>query len=506
MSGLFELIATRIDHDAVFIRYPDATTLSYSDMLMRSAAFASVLQDAGIGCGDRIIVQMQKCTDMLLLYLAALRIGAIFVPLNPDYTGAELAYFIADADPRLVIVDPDAEAAVAVLCSDRALMSFGVGGTGSFAAAAAKAPPCCRDHPAKSDDLAAILYTSGTTGRSKGAMLSHGNLASNALTLVDYWGIRHDDILLHALPIFHTHGLFVATNTILLAGASMLFLPRFDVDMVIRLLPQATTMMGVPTFYTRLLARADFDKPLLRSMRLFISGSAPLPAAVHRAFGLRTGHVILERYGMTETNMNTSNPLDGERCAGTVGFPLPDVALRLVDRVSGEVVAAGEIGMIEVRGANICQGYWRDTKKTASVFRDDGFFATGDLGYFDDKGYLTLVGRDKDLIISGGLNVYPVEVEDVLNAHDGVTDCAVIGLPHADFGEAVTAIIVAVGDVVADIQAIDTAMALVLAPYKRPKRVIFVDQLPRNSMGKVEKNVLRQRYCDLYADSAAGAD
>ncbi|MDH3195800.1 MAG: AMP-binding protein, partial [Hyphomicrobiales bacterium] len=325
------------------------------------------------------------------------------------------------------------------------------------------------------------------------------NLASNAEALVDAWRFTGDDVLLHVLPIFHTHGLFVATNTVLLAGASMLFLHRFDLDTALSLLPRATAMMGVPTHYSRLLSRADFDRDLVGHMRLFISGSAPLSAEIHKAFSARTGHAILERYGMTETGMNTSNPYAGERRPGTIGFPLPGVELRITDADTGAVLPEGEIGIIEVRGRNVFKGYWRNAEKTAEEFRDDGFFITGDLACIDAEGYVTIVGRDKDLIITGGFNVYPAEVEAVLDACPGIAESAVIGVPHSDFGEGVTAIVAAKSGARIDEAQISALLAAELAAFKRPKQIITVDALPRNSMGKIQKNLLRDQYRDLYA-------
>ncbi|MEQ9690419.1 MAG: AMP-binding protein, partial [Bauldia litoralis] len=349
------------------------------------------------------------------------------------------------------------------------------------------------------DDLAAILYTSGTTGRSKGAMLSHENLTSNARTLVEAWRFTGDDVLIHALPVFHTHGLFVATNTILFAGASMIFQSRFDAGDVLAAMPRATCLMGVPTFYVRLLQQPGLTRDATAHMRLFVSGSAPLLADTHAAWRERTGHAILERYGMTETNMNTSNPYDGERIAGTVGPPLPGVALRVTDPETAAPLADGEIGMIEVRGPNVFSGYWRMPEKTLAEFRDDGYFITGDLGRIDAQGYVSIVGRGKDLVISGGFNVYPKEVETAIDELTGVVESAVIGLPHPDFGEAVTAVVVLQEG--ADLTEADICAPLAanLARYKQPKRVIFVDELPRNTMGKVQKNLLRDRLADLYS-------
>ncbi|HHI81745.1 MAG TPA: malonyl-CoA synthase, partial [Rhizobiales bacterium] len=348
------------------------------------------------------------------------------------------------------------------------------------------------------DDLAAILYTSGTTGRSKGAMLSHGNLASDALTLSSFWRFSKDDVLLHVLPIFHTHGLFVASNTTMMAGASMIFHQKFQVDDVIADLPRASVMMGVPTFYVRLLACPAFNREVTAGMRLFTSGSAPLSPQTHKEFEERTGHTILERYGMTETSMNTSNPYDGERRPGTVGFALPGVKVRICDAKTGLPVADGEVGIIEIRGPNVFKGYWQMPEKTAEEFRDDGFFISGDMARVDEDGYISIVGRNKDLVITGGFNVYPAEVENAIDAIDGVAESAVIGLPHKDFGEAVTAVVVASGEGAPDANAIRAQLSGELAKFKVPKEIIFVDALPRNKMGKVQKNQLRETYKGLY--------
>jgi len=501
-ENLFSKIAAQLgDASAVFIRHPDSTTLSFRQAFARAGQFANVLARLGVEPGDRVAVQVEKSADALLLYLGCLRAGAVFLPLNTGYTGPELAYFLGDAEPRVFVVDPAAGPTADGIRRDAGvahLATLASDGAGSLAEAANGAEERFADVARSVDDLAAILYTSGTTGRSKGAMLTHGNLMSNAEALVDCWRFTKDDVLLHALPIFHTHGLFVATNVTLLSGAEMILLPGFNLDEVIRLLPQATAMMGVPTFYTRLLTRPDFDRDLVAHMRLFVSGSAPLSAETHKDFEARTGHAILERFGMTETNMNTSNPYDGARRAGTVGFPLPGVEIRIADRESGAALAQGEVGMIEVRGPNVFKGYWRMPEKTAAEFRDDGFFISGDLGLVDGEGYLNIVGRDKDLIISGGYNVYPAEVENALNALDGVADSAVIGAPHPDFGEAVTAVVVPGGGPETGEQEIRAALGTELAKYKVPKRVIFVDELPRNKMGKTEKKALRERYQDLF--------
>jgi malonyl-CoA/methylmalonyl-CoA synthetase len=363
---------------------------------------------------------------------------------------------------------------------------------------AAKHVPDFADVERAPDDLAAILYTSGTTGRSKGAMLTHQNLASNARTLVESWAFTSKDVLLHALPIFHTHGLFVASNVVLMAGASMLFLPRFDADEVFRLLPRATAMMGVPTFYVRLLSDPRLNREAVAHMRLFVSGSAPLLADTHREFEAKTCHAILERYGMTETNMNTSNPYSGERVPGAVGLPLPGISVRITDPESGEPLPANEIGMIEVKGPNVFKGYWRMPENTAQEFREDGFFITGDLGKIDERGYVHIVGRGKDLVISGGYNVYPKEVESEIDALPGVIESAVFGVAHPDFGEGVVAAVVAHPEANLTETAIIATIKPRLANYKLPKRVLFVKELPRNTMGKVQKNILREQHAGLF--------
>jgi malonyl-CoA/methylmalonyl-CoA synthetase len=376
---------------------------------------------------------------------------------------------------------------------------LGVREDGSLLEAARAAPEIFKDVARGPHDLAAILYTSGTTGRSKGAMLSHDNLASNALTLADYWRFRQDDVLIHALPIYHTHGLFVAMNTMLLAGGSMFFLPKLDPDLMLQLMSRgATAMMGVPTFYTRLLQHPGLTREATKNMRLFVSGSAPLLAETHREWTQRTGHAILERYGMTETNMNTSNPYEGDRVPGAVGFPLPGISVRITHPESAAVLPQGEIGMIEVKGPNVFKGYWNMPEKTAAEFRSDGFFITGDLGKIDSRGYVSIVGRDKDLVITGGFNVYPIEVETEIDALPGVIESAVVGVPHPDFGEGVTALIVArKGAEIGERQVI-AALEARLAKFKLPKRVFFVDELPRNAMGKVQKAAIRATYSDLY--------
>jgi len=426
--------------------------------------------------------------------------GLVFLPLNTAYTAAEVGYFIKDAGAALLLVDEARAGDHAGVADDAGtrLLTLNAGGSGSFAAAAQSFPETFAPVARRPDDLAAFLYTSGTTGRSKGAMLSHDNLLSNARVLTGEWRFTGDDVLLHALPIFHTHGLFVATNVALLAGCPMIFLPKFDAAQVIGLLPRATAMMGVPTFYTRLLADPRLDRALTAWVRLFVSGSAPLLAETHRQWQDRTGHMILERYGMTETNMNTSNPYAGERRAGTVGLPLPGTEVKVCDP-SGQELPRGEVGVIEVRGPNVFQGYWQMPEKTREELRANGFFITGDLGVMGADGYLTIVGRAKDLVISGGFNIYPKEVEDLLDTQPGVLESAVIGVPHPDFGEAVVAVIVAAPGVAPDLAALRVVLARDLAKFKQPKHIGIVADLPRNTMGKVQKNLLRDQFRDLFA-------
>jgi malonyl-CoA/methylmalonyl-CoA synthetase len=477
----------------------EARTLTYADLERDSARFANALFAAGVGPGDRVAVQVEKSIANLVLYLATVRAGAVFLPLNTGYTIPELAYFLGDAEPSLVVCDPAVRQQVHTIAGAARVETLDADGRGSFSALAARGAETFATVERGPDDLAAICYTSGTTGRSKGAMLTHRALASNAETLVDLWRFTSRDVLIHALPIYHVHGLFVATNVAMMAGAAMLVQPKFDAGAVLAAMARATCLMGVPTFYTRLLAQQGLTAQAVAGMRLFVSGSAPLLAQTHQAWTARTGKPILERYGMTETGMNTSNPYDGDRVAGSVGLPLPGVVLRIVDEATGAVLGAGEIGMIEVKGPNVCAGYWRNPEKTAAAFREDGFFITGDLGVIDDQGYASIVGRDKDLIISGGLNVYPKEVETEIDALAGVAESAVIGLPHPDLGEAVTAVVAANALSGLTESAVLAALAGRLAAFKRPKRVLFTDELPRNAMGKVQKAHLREQHSGLYA-------
>ena len=500
-NHLFDLIRSRMPAlDRVLIENHDGRRLTYGDALDQSAQLAHALVELGVLPGDRVAVQVEKSPDAIVLYLACLRAGAVYLPLNTAYTPAEIDYFLGDAEPTLFVVAPEAAPALESLAAAHhtLLATLGTAGDGSLLEHARPHPAAFADVARGEGDLAAILYTSGTTGRSKGAMITHRNLACNAVTLADLWRFTPDDWLLHALPIFHIHGLFVATNVTLMAGSAMLFLAKFDCAEILRRMPRATAMMGVPTFYVRLLQEPGLTRAATSHMRLFVSGSAPLLAETHTAWEARTGHRILERYGMTETNMNTSNPYDGPRRPGTVGLPLPEVSLRIADPASGAALPPGEIGMIELKGPNVFRGYWRNPEKTREEFRADGYFITGDLGRVDEDGYVCIVGRDKDLVISGGLNVYPIEVEEAIDSLPGVAESAVIGLPHPDFGEGVTAVVVRAPGSVIDEAAIIAALAERLAKYKQPKRVIFVPELPRNTMGKVQKAALRETYAGLY--------
>ncbi|WP_295313055.1 malonyl-CoA synthase [Roseobacter sp.] len=486
--------------DTPFLHLPGGDTISYSAFLDMAARIAQVLTDAGLAPGDRLAAQVKKSPEALALYAACVQAGVVFLPLNTGYTTDELEYFISNSGARLLVCDPSDEDRLAPLARahDAMLHTLGPDGQGSLMPAAREQSGDFKTVARTPDDLAAFLYTSGTTGRSKGAMLTHGNLLSNALTLKDLWRFTQEDVLLHALPIFHTHGLFVATNTALVAGASMIFLPKFETGAIIDRLKEATVMMGVPTFYTRLLGDRGLTRELAAGMRLFISGSAPLLAETHTRFEERTGHRILERYGMTETSMNSSNPYDGERRPGTVGFALPGVEIRIIDPDTDKLLPAGEVGQIEVRGPNVFKGYWQMPEKTAAELREDGFFITGDLGSFDADGYLQIVGRGKDLIISGGYNIYPKEIEVLLDAQPGVLESAVIGVPHPDFGETPVALVVPGEGAEPDTDALAEAVGNSLARYKHPRSILLIDELPRNTMGKVQKNMLRDTYSGLF--------
>lgn len=498
------LFAPLAERDTTFLILPDGRTISGAAFLDMVHRYALTLQALGLKPGDRLAVQVQKSPEALALYGAAVASGVVYLPLNVAYTADEMDYFIGNSGARMTLVSKAQEAALVSVAKAQGslLHTFEQDGSGSFLELATEKRGA-DFQPVKrgTDEIAAFLYTSGTTGRSKGAMLTHGNLLSNAEALISSWRFTKEDVLLHALPIFHTHGLFVACNVTLLAGGSMIFLPGFDVSEVMRLMPLATSMMGVPTFYTRMLDHPALSKEVVSHMRLFVSGSAPLLVETHNAFAERTGHLILERYGMTETNMNTSNPYYGDRRAGTVGMPLPGVEVRVTDVESGATLENGQVGMIEVSGPNVFIGYWGMTEKTKEEFRKDGFFITGDLGQIDADGYLSIVGRQKDLIISGGYNIYPKEIELVLDEASGVLEFAVIGVPHPDFGEGVVAVLVPKAGTTLDEVAIAASIAGSLARFKQPKAYRVVDALPRNTMGKVQKNVLRDRYGNIFAKS-----
>ncbi len=476
----------------------DGVTLRYDQLRSAAARFANTLTALGVGPGDRVTVQAEKSITSMCIYLAVLKLGAVYNPLNTAYTAAELDYFLGDAEPAVLLVSKAAKPALAALPSAKAIKAIETleaDGTGSILDLAFKQSDVHRTVVRAPNDLAAILYTSGTTGRSKGAMITHQNLVSNAVTLSQIWGFSPSDVLLHALPVFHVHGLFVALHTALLNGAKILWHAKFDVDAVLKDLPEATVIMGVPTFYTRLLGTPKFNSGHCRKLRLVVAGSAPLLAETHVAFKDRTGLEIVERYGMTETGMITSNPYnDGERIAGTVGFALPEVSVRIASS-EGKPVANGEPGVLEVRGPNVFSGYWRNPEKTMEEFRADGYFISGDLATMADDGRITIVGRSKDLIISGGFNVYPKEIEDEINAIPGVGEAAVIGLPHPDFGEGVAAVVTAAtAENPPSETAIIAALGSRLAKFKLPKRIFVVTELPRNAMGKVQKAELRQTY------------
>lgn len=497
------LFAPHAGRNSTFLILPDGARISHERFLARAARFAHALASFGVKPGDRVAVQVAKSPDALALYAACVQAGAVFLPLNTAYLPQEVAYFLGDAEPALFVVAPDARDTLAPVAAGAGagIATLGATGEGTLAEAAGlqdeSFTPVARDV----NDLAAILYTSGTTGRSKGAMLSQGNLLSNAQVLAREWRFSSDDILLHALPVFHTHGLFVATNVSLIAGGAMILLPKFDTDEIFRLLPQATTMMGVPTFYTRLVTDQRLSRAATEHMRLFVSGSAPLLAQTHHAFEEKTGQVILERYGMTELNMAVSNPYAGERRPGTVGLPLPGVEVRIRDD-DGQDLPANTPGMIEVRGPNVFQGYWRMPEKTAEELRPDGFFITGDIGTQSADGYVTIVGRARDMVIAGGFNIYPAEIESVIDALPGVQESAVIGVPHPDLGEGVVAVIVPRDGKAPDASEVTTACATRLAPFKVPRRIVVVDELPRNTMGKVQKAALRERFASLFTDPA----
>lgn len=501
-ANLYTRLAAGFDPDAIAFEQPGGDALTFADVERASACAAGALAELGAQPGDRVSVLAEKSLEYLWLYLGCLRAGLVFHPLNPAYTENELRFFLGNAGTRFLIHAPALAAradAAAVDCATiDALFTLDDDGGGDWAARRAAATPATT-LVREVDDSAALLYSSGTTGTPKGIRITHGNLYDNALALRDAWGFTRDDVLLHALPVYHVHGLFITLGPALLAGTTIRFLPRFDTDAVIDALDGATMMAGVPTYYSRLLGSARFGRDQCASVRVFISGSAPLSEAAFDAFEARTGHRILERYGMTETGINTSNPLDGERKPGSVGPPLGKVEVRIAAG-DGTTQPIGEVGAIEVRGANVFPGYWNLPEATAAAFDAEGWFDTGDQGYFDDDGYLFIVGRSKDLVITGGLNVYPKEVEREIEKLDGVTEAAVFGVPHEDFGEAVVAAVIVAGDAgTFDETASIAAVKQQLAGFKVPKRLLVVDELPRNSMGKVQKNRLRETWAGLFS-------
>ena len=477
----------------VALETPEGKSYTYSDLRCESAKAANALVSVGCKKGDRVSVQVAKSPQALFLYLGCLRAGLVFHPLNTGYKKHELDYFLSNAEPAVVVCDTADQPVMQELASKHGIpvvLTLNSDGSGSLSERVVCADSEFATVGCAPDDLASLLYSSGTTGVPKGIMLTHQNLSSNGRTLVEYWGFSDRDVLLHALPIFHVHGLFVAVSCVLLAGASMRWLSGFQIDQVLAELPHSTVMMGVPTYYTRLLADDRFGDGLTQNSRLFVSGSAPLLQETFHEFEARTGHRILERYGMSETGMNTSNPLFGERKAGTVGFPLPDINVRVVDD-SGASLHSGQIGNIQVKGPNVFKGYWKLPEKTEQDFTRDGFFDTGDKGCFDDAGYLSIVGRAKDMVITGGLNVYPKEVELVIDELEGVVESAVIGVPHPDFGEAVVAVVVLRAGFAFDEGELISQIKDQLSSFKVPKRIVAREELPRNTMGKVQKAVLR---------------
>ncbi|MES2189907.1 MAG: malonyl-CoA synthase [Pseudomonadota bacterium] len=491
------------DLDAVAIETDNGLNYSWRDLERSTAMLANLLVSLKLPAGSRVAVQVEKSVEAVMLYLATLRAGYVFLPLNTAYQSAEIEYFIGNAEPAVVVCSKRNfgwVSKIAFKAGTQNVFTLDDDRTGSLLDRAAH---CSDTHEValvkSEDDMAAILYTSGTTGRSKGAMLSHGNLLSNALVLKDYWGWKPGDVLIHALPIFHVHGLFVALHGALINGSKMIWLSKFDPKLVVKKLPEATVFMGVPTLYVRLLAEPGLDKQACRNMRLFVAGSAPLLIETFNAWQERTGHTILERYGMSETAMLTSNPYKGdERRGGTVGFALPGVSLR-VQGDDGQPMPVGEIGGIQVKGPNVFKGYWRMPEKTREEFTADGYFKTGDVGKIDERGYITIVGRSKDLIISGGYNVYPAEIEGYINEMTGVAESALVGVPHPDFGEVGVAVVIAKPGASLDPARITADLKSRLANFKIPKQCFVVDELPRNTMGKVQKNLLREQHKNLFA-------
>ena len=503
-NNIFSVFQSRFpkNPDAIFIETPDGTQYSYAYLEEETARIARFLTSQGIQKSDRVAVQVEKSPHVLFLYLACLRAGFVYLPLNTAYTKSEISYFLEDAEPTVVVCATKAKELFSSLENKKLqhIFTLDTHAQGTLITESRETVTEFETVACDSDDIAVILYTSGTTGRPKGAMITHGNLAANGLALQKAWSWKQSDVMLHALPIFHIHGLFVACHNVLLGGSKMLFVEKFDSKTINQLLPKATVFMGVPTFYTRLLDDENFSRDCCKNMRLFISGSAPLLEQTFEDFQQRSGHTILERYGMTETGMNTSNPVEGDRIAGTVGLPLPGVDVRIVDQ-NNQVVKNGNIGVLQVKGDNVFKGYWRMPDKTTEEFTDDNFFITGDMAQHNEQGYISIVGRNKDMVITGGYNVYPKEVELLLDESEGVKESAIIGLAHKDFGEAVTAVIVPedINNPPNDLE-LKKQLKKQLASYKTPKKIIFIDQLPRNTMGKVQKNILRENYKDLYQE------
>ena len=510
-SALRAAFPSDLDSTAVETMAADGTPLFYTwrDLDRASARIANLLASLKLPQGSRVAVQVEKSVEAMALYLATLRAGYVFLPLNTAYQSAEIEYFIGNAEPAVVVCSPGNfgwVSKIAFTLGTQHVFTLGDDRTGSLLERATRHSDEHQAVARSADDLAAILYTSGTTGRSKGAMLTHGNMLSNAVMLKDYWGWKKGDVLIHALPIFHVHGLFVAIHGALINGSKMIWMAKFDPKAVIAAMPRATVFMGVPTLYVRMLAEAGLNKQAVKNMRLFIAGSAPLLIETFKEWQQRTGHTILERYGMSETIMLTSNPYSAdqrykgqdERRGGTVGFPLPGVSLR-VQGDDGKDLPVGEIGGIQVKGPNVFKGYWRMPEKTAEEFTKDGYFKTGDVGKVDERGYVHIVGRSKDLIISGGYNVYPAEIEGYINDMPGVAESALVGVPHPDFGEVGVAVVIAKPGAKLDADAIVAQLKSQLANFKIPKKCFVVSELPRNTMGKVQKNLLRDQYKGLFA-------
>ena len=494
-----KIFGSNANNDKIFLQ-TDTRSISYKQFTELTNKIANSLSLSGLRPGDRVAIQAEKSATQLAVYAATIKAGGVYLPLNTAYTTSELKYFISDAQPKIIILDEKSFNLTKENLSNSEAHFFTLNqdGTGSlsdtFASCATNFPTVNRGE----EDIAVIMYTSGTTGKSKGAKLCHRNLKTNAEILKESWEFTQDDILLHMLPTYHTHGLLVACNLLAMVGGSIIFLPKFNSQDAIRWMPKATAMMGVPTFYTRLLDSPKFDKDISKNIRLFISGSAPLSAETHKMFKKRTGHSILERYGMTETNMSTSNPYRGKRIAGTIGKALPGIEIRIRDKITGKVIPDGKIGVLEQKGDNVFLGYWKMPEKTLEAFTQDNFFITGDLAQRDKNGYITLVGRDSDMIISGGLNVYPKEVENLIDEIDEVLESAVIGVPHSDFGEGVVAVVVLKEKMKDPVKKIQNTLQPNLAKFKQPKFIKLVENLPRNSMGKVQKATLRKQYDKLF--------